>query len=77
MLKSPRSIKQRKIHESCHHYWIIEPANSKTSLGQCKYCGMTKWFLNEYKGKYVGALIRKRISDTNELVSENDDDDYV
>jgi hypothetical protein len=76
MLKSNIFKKLRKIHESCYHYWIIEPANSKISLGQCKYCGMTKEFSNECPFKYVGDLIKKRNSDANELMSKNNDD-YV
>lgn len=77
MSKSNKLKNPRKIDESCHHYWIIEPANSKISLGQCKYCGMIKEFSNEYRGKYVGYLIKKSFSDANELMSENNDDDYV
>ena len=34
--------------DNCHHYWIIEVANGPRSRGQCKYCGVTKEFLNAF-----------------------------
>ena len=37
-----------KTLKSCQHYWIIEPANASTSTGKCKYCGITREFMNNF-----------------------------
>jgi hypothetical protein len=47
-------VKFREKHESqarkepCRHYWVIEIANGPVSRGVCKYCGVTKEFLNAF-----------------------------
>ena len=43
------SIKQKK----CVHYWIIDTADSSTSFGRCKYCGLVKAFSNEWQNPYI------------------------
>jgi hypothetical protein len=35
-----------RIHKSCVHHWIIEPANGPFSDGACKRCGATRDFRN-------------------------------
>ncbi len=30
----------------CQHYWLIEPANGPTSLGECRLCGQRRSFAN-------------------------------
>lgn len=32
--------------ETCQHYWVIEPAEGKTSIGLCKNCGEWREFDN-------------------------------
>lgn len=39
---------KRPAAEECHHYWEIEIANGPKSLGECKYCGETREFLNAF-----------------------------
>ena len=32
--------------DQCRHYWIIEIANGPKSRGVCRYCGVSRDFLN-------------------------------
>ena len=35
----------------CRHHWIIEPANGRRSMGQCRNCHEVKAFVNSiYEG---------------------------
>jgi hypothetical protein len=40
-------------HKQCVHHWIIDAADSKTSFGRCKYCGLVKAFSNEWQNPYI------------------------
>lgn len=47
-----QNIKERTENnpseDECHHYWVIEVANGPKSRGRCKYCGVTREFLNAF-----------------------------
>jgi hypothetical protein len=34
--------------KQCTHYWVIESPDGRTSLGKCKYCGITSEFTNDW-----------------------------
>ncbi|OGO33155.1 MAG: hypothetical protein A2Z29_08510 [Chloroflexi bacterium RBG_16_56_11] len=36
--------KQKK----CIHYWILESPDGRTSVGKCKYCGVSNEFSNDW-----------------------------
>ena len=37
---------QETSEKECRHFWKIEAANDKTSLGKCKRCGKVEEFVN-------------------------------
>ena len=49
MSKVELAKQDKKIQKQCQHYWIIEPPNGETSLGKCKYCGITKYFYSSFE----------------------------
>ena len=40
-------------HKQCVHHWIIDAADSSTSYGRCRYCGLVKAFSNHWQNPYV------------------------
>ena len=51
-VKVAENTKEKKEEQTekqaCHHYWVIEVANGRSSFGTCKYCGEKKEFLNAF-----------------------------
>jgi len=46
-------VEQTTQQKQCVHHWIIEFPNGRTSVGRCKYCGITKEFSNDMEVVYV------------------------
>ena len=46
--KVKERTEQNATPDQCHHYWVIEAADGPTSLGECRYCGETREFLNAF-----------------------------
>jgi len=42
------TVKDLTVGEQCHHYWVIEVADGPESRGHCKYCGVTREFMNSF-----------------------------
>ena len=77
-MKTQKLEQNKRIQTLCKHYWLIEPPTSETSLGICKYCGISKRFankLNEYK--FVGIVTNKSLSDDHDSISEDDEYEYI
>jgi hypothetical protein len=41
-----------KENNECVHFWVIDTPHGPTSAGRCKYCGMTKEFLNVWTDSF-------------------------
>jgi hypothetical protein len=77
MIKIKKPIKSKK-KKPCRHYWIVEPAIPATSLGICKYCGVTKEFTNKLHGySFVDTVFGKSVSDNDGTTREKSEDEYV
>jgi hypothetical protein len=50
MKKNVKVIEKEKepTGQQCHHFWVIDVANGRSSLGKCKYCGEKKEFMNAF-----------------------------
>lgn len=44
--KLPDLTREYEKKDECKHFWVIEIANGPNSQGVCKYCGLSKEFMN-------------------------------
>jgi hypothetical protein len=65
--------RSEKISKPCQHHWVIESTHQKTSWGKCKYCGITKEFLNTFDSDFVSSN-KKNINNIKIIENKNGDD---